>query len=161
MRKGVIYALIVWLCVLAGLAYRGDFWLFAFYLVALGNALSFHWWYACSRCSNVCCGFNRYSPHFFLRPGKSRARCQEPTRFSNVRSLVAGIPVLLSVAVGVVGAAMYSLVAAAVWLVGMVGLGYWYWKVSCVGCGNDCPANRNAAYLQWRQASGKDPASDR
>lgn len=160
MRKGVIYALIVWLCVLAVLAYKGSALLFAFYLVALGNAVSFHWWYACSRCSNMCCGFNRYSPHFFLRPGKSSARYSEPKTFSNVRSLVAGVPVLLSVAIGLVAAGMYSLLAAVIWTVGLAALGYWYWTVSCVGCGNDCPANRNAAYRAW-QASGKDPASDR
>lgn len=160
MRKGVIYALIAWLLVLAYLAYQGSFAIFAFYLVGLANAVSFHWWYACSRCSNMCCGFNSRSPHFFLRPGKSEEHYQAPVGFSNKKALVAGAPVLACVALGVVGAWLFSPLVALGWLAVMAVLGYVYWRVSCVGCGNDCPANKNPEYLAWREASGKEPASD-
>lgn len=161
MRKGIVYALIVWLFVLAVLAYHGNFFLFALYLVGLANAVAFHWWYACSRCSNMCCGFNPRGPHFFLLPGKSRTRYETPEGYSNKKAWVAGTPVLACVLVGVTAAAMYDLWLTVGWLAVMAALGYVYMRVSCVGCGNDCPANTNPEYLAWRQGRGKDQASDR
>ncbi len=159
MQRGAVWTIIVLLLALAVLAYMGNALLFAFYLAALGNAVAFHWWYACSRCSNACCALNVRSPHFLMRfrPVKIVDEAEQP--YSDVSSAVAGVPLLLSVAVGIVAAWMFSPVAVAVWAVAMAAAGFWYWKVSCVGCGNDCPANRNAAYLAWRLENGKEPES--
>ena len=153
MRKLIGWALLVGLIGLAVLAYLGDALLFAFYLAALGNAIAFHWWYACSRCSNMCCMFNVRSPAFFARWRPVRMVGERGREFSDVHSAVAGIPLLLSVAIGVVAAWLFSPLAAIVWLVFMSGVGYAYWKTSCAGCGNDCPLNKNAAYHEWKKGS--------
>lgn len=156
MRRGAAWALIAVLLGLAVLAYLGNALLFAFYLAALGNSFAFHWWYACSRCSNLCCAFNVRSSEYFLRSKPVRMIGEREQEFSNIRSVVAGVPFLVSIAIGVVGAWLFSPVATVIWLVILAGVGYWYWRVSCSGCGNDCPANRNARYLAWRAESGKD-----
>lgn len=157
MRRGAVWALIFSLLVLAALAYLGSALLFAFYLVALGNAIAFHWWYACSRCSNLCCAFNVRNSEFLMRfrPVVIVDECER--EFSNVRSAVAGVPLLLSIAVGVVAAWRFSPLGVGIWMVCFAGAAFWYWKVTCIGCGNDCPANRNARYLAWRLENGKDP----
>jgi hypothetical protein len=159
MRRGAAWALIVVLLALAVLAYFGNALFFAFYLAALGNAVAFHWWYACSRCSNVCCAFNIRSPEFLVRfrPVKITDEADRP--FSNVRSTVAAIPLVLSIAIGLVGAWLFSPIAVGVWLVVLAAVAYWYSRVSCIGCGNDCPVNRNAAYLAWRLENGKESES--
>ncbi|KAF0207415.1 MAG: hypothetical protein Q8S43_06775 [Actinomycetota bacterium] len=156
MRRAAGWALIITLIGLAVPAYFGNALLFAFYLAALGNAVAFHWWYACSRCSNACCTFNVRSPDFIMRfrPVVIVDECER--EFSNLRSLVAGIPLVLSVVIGVVAAWLFSPLAVAIWGVIFAGVGFWYWKVTCIGCGNDCPANRNARYLAWRMEAGKD-----
>jgi len=159
MRRGAAWALVILLLILAVLAYLGDALLFAFYVAALGNAIAFHWWYACSRCSNLCCPFNVRSSEFFVRSRPVRMTDERVREFSNVRLLVAGVPLVLSVLIGVVAAWLYSPAAVAVWLVALAGASYWYWRVSCIGCGNDCPANRNARYLAWRLEDGKDSES--
>ncbi len=153
MRRAIAWALIVGLMVLAVLAYMGSAWLFAIYLAALGNAVSFHWWYACSRCSNTCCSFNARSPEFFARFTPLKMVGEPVSEFSDIRSLVAGIPLLVSVAIGVVGAWLYSPAATIAWLAYMGLVGYAYWRTSCAGCGNECPANRNPAYRTWKQGS--------
>lgn len=154
MRRLTAWALVIGVLVLAVLAYFGSAWLFAIYLAALGNAVSFHWWYACSRCSNLCCPFNVRSSEFFVRSRAVRMVGERDREFSDIRSLVAGIPLLLSVLIGVVGAWMFSWVAAVAWLLYISVAGYAYWKNSCTGCGNDCPANSNPAYRAWKQGPG-------
>jgi len=156
MRRGAAWALIVLLLGLAVLAYFGSALVFALYLAALGNAFAFHWWYACSRCSNLCCPFNVRSSEYFVRSKPVRMVGEREREFSNIRSVIAGVPFLASIAVGVVAAWLFSPLATVIWLVCLGGVGYWYWKVSCVCCGNDCPANRNVRYLAWRLENGKD-----
>jgi len=154
MRRAIGWAFTAGLLALAVLAYLGNTLLFAFYLAALGNAIAFHWWYACSRCTNLCCPFNVRSPDFFARVRKVRMTNAPVREFSDIKSLVAGIPLLLSVALGVIAAWLYSPAVTLVWVAAMAVPAYAYWKTSCSGCGNDCPANRNRAYLEWKKGSG-------
>ncbi|TDB39766.1 MAG: hypothetical protein D9V44_02110 [Actinobacteria bacterium] len=154
MRRLTAWALVVGVLALAVLAYFGNAWLFALYLAALGNAIAFHWWYACSRCSNLCCQFNVRSSEYFLRSRAVRMVGEREREFSDIRSLVAAIPLLLSVLIGVVGAWMFHWIAAVLWLGYMAVAGYSYWSRSCTRCGNDCPANTNPAYRAWKQGPG-------
>ncbi len=152
MRRAVAWAFVAGLLALAVLAYLGNALLFAFYLAALGNAISFHWWYACSRCTNLCCPFNVRSSEFFARAGSVRMVGDPEREFSDIRSAVAGVPLLLSVAIGLIAAWLWHPLAAVAWLGVMCVPAYGYWKSSCGSCGNDCPANRNAAYRAWKDA---------
>lgn len=153
-RRAIVWALIAGLLGLAVLAYFGSALLFAFYLAALGNAVSFHWWYACSRCSNMCCALNVRGPEFFMRVKPVRMVGEPEREFSDIRSIVGAVPVVLSVLIGLWAAWLWSPVAALLWTAYAAVVAYAYWKTSCPGCGNDCPVNRNPAYRRWKQGPG-------
>lgn len=148
MRRASVWALLGMAVVLGVLSWQTSA-VFGLYIGLLVPSLVFHWLYACRRCNNLACAINAASPDFLL--GRPRAAVPKLDRpFSDLPARVAGMPLVFAFGIGLYGAWQ----AGIGWLVACVlllGVAAWaYSRVTCANCTNDCPANRNAAYREWK-----------
>jgi len=138
---------------LAVLSFAGDIGVFAAYVILLTGSVAFHAGYSCRRCNNVSCTFNPASPECMFGRRYEMRSAEETGMFSDINASVAGIPLLIALAVGFFGTYMLSVWALATMLAWAFVTAVLYTIVTCSFCANRCPNNRNAAYKEWRRGA--------
>lgn len=121
-------------------------WLYAGLVVP---SIVFHWRFACRRCNNAACALNTASDEFFL----GRRRRDRESGFSDLNASRVGLPLVFSVGVGFYGAWQVGPLAFAACVLLLIAAGAPYLRKTCAHCTNDCPANRNAAYADWKRSA--------
>jgi hypothetical protein len=125
--------------------------IFGLYMALLVPVLAFHWFYSCRTCTNVACALNAASEEFFL--GRPRRRIPVGTAYSDTRASVAGVPLVFTVGVGFYGTFLADWRAGLACTALLLAAGVGYTKGTCSECTNECPANRNAEYWEWKRGS--------
>ena len=153
MRKAAVWILVAGVVLTSVFAALGSTTVFAVYAVALGVTGWLHWSRGCAMCTNTACAINPRSPECVFGTRRGAVATPEGEEFSDLDSARLGIPVVLALLVGLYGVWTFSpLALAATVLVIAAGFAL-YSCVSCTGCTNDCPGNRNPAYHEWKSSS--------
>jgi len=134
---------------LAVLSVLGNPVLGVIFIVGAGVVLGHHAARLCPRCSNLDCAFNpRFSGSH--SPGSGSVSKDAFSDLPITRTTV--VPLLLVGPLALVGAWLYSPVAAVAVAVVALSAHTVFRRITCSHCGNDCAGNCNEQYRQWKRS---------
>ncbi len=150
------WALVLLIVGLAVFAFLGNKTLGLVYIGLMVPAIILHSLLVCARCTNVGCPLNYKGKDFILYKGQFESF--KDLGYSDITTLWATVPLALVQIIAFIALWQLSISLFAVFIALFTVTFYLYQKSICTVCTNNCPANSNREYRDWKRQEAAERA---
>ena len=143
------WAFVLLIVSLAVFAFLGNKTLGLIYIGLMVPMVVLHFLLVCAKCTNVGCPLNSKSTDFIFFKGPFESF--RDLGYSDIKTLWATIPLALVQIIAFIALWQLSISLFAVFIALFTVTFYFYQKSACTVCTNNCPANSNRAYRDWKK----------